>query len=56
MLLADITAQYNLNISEDTLIKELAQIGLNQQAEHKKPYLSLDQRDARLAFAQKYKN
>jgi transposase len=54
--LGDITAKFNLNIAEDTLLKELAKMGLNRQVERQKPYLSPAQVKARLAFAKKYQH
>ena len=43
-------------MSEDTLLKELAKMGLNHRVERQKPYLSPAQVKARLAFAKKYQH
>ena len=52
--LSDITAKCNIKVSEDTLLHELQKLNLNHRIERKKPYLRPAQKEARLAFAEKY--
>jgi transposase len=44
--LSDITAKYNIKISEDTLLHELQKLNLNHRIERKKPYLRPAQKEA----------
>ena len=56
MALSDITNQLNLNVSEDTLCRELANLGLNHRIAKRKPNLNEKQGKRHLSFALKYKH